>query len=94
MTIIIDLSWRLVVKTLVESLIVIELEISIQALFQSYHSGVIPEINIFILDGSPQSFNEDVVKHTTVGPPTAEESTAAIHADLHLSGFQAFCETM
>jgi hypothetical protein len=36
-----------------ESLIVIELEISIQALFQSYHSGVIPEINVFILDASP-----------------------------------------
>ena len=67
-----------------ESLIVIELEISIQALFQFHRHSIVLEINVFILDGPPQSFDEDVIKHTA----------PAVHADLHTSGFQAFCEIM
>ncbi len=62
----IDLNWHSVIKALMESLIVVELEVLIQALLQFYHNGVIPEIDVFILDGSPQSFDEDVVKHTAV----------------------------
>ena len=35
-----------------ESLIVVELEVLTQALFQSCHSGIIVEIDVFILDGA------------------------------------------
>ena len=72
----IDRMRRLIPERLVKTLPVVESEILVQTRPAVPQTGVIVEIDLFILDGSPQAFDEDIIK----------DPSAAIHADLYPRG--------
>lgn len=64
--------WRPTVQALVQSLMIVETEVGFQAHFQVWDSNIIHEVDVLVLHGAPQAFNEYVV----------QGSATAIHADL------------
>lgn len=61
-----------------ESLAIIEIEISSQTFNRLRHGLVVVQINLFVFDASPEPLNEDVVRCTA----------SAVHADLDLALFE------
>ena len=61
----VNLLRRLVFKRLMKSLLIVKVEISAQSLFCVGDRLILVEIDFLILDASPQSFNEDIVKDAT-----------------------------
>ena len=59
-----------------KTLPVVEREILVQTRPAVPQTGVVVEVDLFILDGSPQAFNEDII----------EDPSAAIHADPYPRG--------
>ena len=68
----------LVVERLMKPLAVVEVEVFVQTLDRLRHAFVIVQVNFFIFDAAPQSFNEDVV----------QGSTTSIHTDGDLALFE------
>ena len=70
----IRLSWRPVSEHTVSSLGVVKLHISLQLLREIAPVGVFFEIDLFLLERPPESFDKNIV----------EEPTAPVHADADL----------
>ena len=45
--------------------LVIELDVSGQSRIEFRNNSVVLEVDVFVLDGAPETFNEDVVQSTT-----------------------------
>jgi hypothetical protein len=69
---------RAVVQALVQALVVVEVEIAMQACFQRRHHVIVHEIEMLVLDRAPQPFDKDIV----------QGSASTIHADSDLGPFQ------
>lgn len=65
------LAWRKVTQGLVRALLVIEDHVRRQAEHQLAHVAVAVQVNVFVLDAAPKSFNKNIIK----------SAPAAIHAD-------------
>ena len=66
-----DFSRCPVAKALMRTFMVVEMEISQETQVQIHHGFVILEVDLLILEGAPQAFDEDVVS----------DSATAIHTD-------------
>ena len=78
-----DHGWGAVVQTLVRALVIVELEVVVQPVFQGRHSRILLHIDVLVFDRAPQAFNKDIVKR----PPTPIHITSmAIPTIISLAG--------
>src|SRR3712207_9239611 len=70
-----------IAQALVRPLMVVEPKVSIEPDVQGWHRGVVLEIDVLVLDGSPQPFDEDVVQGTA--------STVHARSEEHTSELQS-----
>ena len=73
-----NVSRRQIAKALMRPFVIVQLEVAFQAGGQSRHGSVFLDVNVFVLHGAPEAFDEDVVKG----------ATTAVHADPNVGCFQ------
>src|SRR5262250_2840810 len=73
-----NLGWCPIVQALMQSLVVVELEISVQAGFQIGNRCIVLKVNVLILDRPPKPFDEHIV----------QGAASAIHAHPNVGGFE------
>jgi len=49
----------------VQPTIVVKVKVSVQTVYQMPHIPILAEVNLLVFNGSPESFQEDVVKNHT-----------------------------
>ena len=67
-----------ILQALMKPLVVVESKVTGQAGDQSEHGGIIFQVNVLVLDGSPQALDKDVI----------QGATSAIHTDADVGRFQ------
>ena len=80
----IDMEWSFVAKGLVRPLMIVELKVGPEPFNALENIFIVPDVDLFVLDGTPQSFDEDVVE----GP------TSSVHADGHSIFLEHFYEVV
>ena len=58
-----------VVETLVVALVIVEVEVGRQAAGQCWERRVVTDVDVFVLDRTPQAFDEDIVEGGGPGHP-------------------------
>ena len=79
---IIYFGWRLPIKTLVGSFIVVKIKVFFQGLAQLFNRSKFIYINFFILHTAPQPLDENIV----------DTPAFSIHTDFNVLIFQYFCK--
>ena len=67
-----------VIETLVRALVIVEMEVAEQSEVEFQYGRVGLEVDIFVFDGSPKSFDENVI----------QGSASTVHADADVLLFQ------
>jgi len=75
---IVHLRWRLIAQALVQTLMVVEVEVVMQSRFQLWDRVILHEVDVLVLDRAPQALDENVV----------QGSAPAVHAHLDAGSLQ------